>query len=103
MLHCGLLALTALSTTLTGAASAVHVQADSLTGELIARLFAVLSQTATGHLKPLTVGLVFTFTLLTILGAHELGHYFACRHYKIRATLPFFIPAPPLITPFGTF
>ena len=41
--------------------------------------------------------------MLTILGAHELGHYFACRHYGIRATLPFFIPAPPLITPFGTF
>jgi len=32
-----------------------------------------------------------------------LGHYFACRHYGIRATLPFFIPAPPTITPFGTF
>jgi len=45
---------------------------------------------------------LFTFTLLTILGAHELGHYFACRHYGIRATLPFFIPAPPTITLFGT-
>jgi membrane-associated protease RseP (regulator of RpoE activity) len=31
---------------------------------------------------------------LAILTAHEMGHYLACRHYGIRATLPFFIPAP---------
>jgi membrane-associated protease RseP (regulator of RpoE activity) len=70
---------------------------------LFGPILTVLSETGSGNLAPLIKGLVFTFTLLTILGAHELGHYFACRHYGIRATLPFFIPAPPLITPFGTF
>jgi membrane-associated protease RseP (regulator of RpoE activity) len=32
--------------------------------------------------------------LLSILMAHEMGHYIACRHYGVNATLPFFIPAP---------
>lgn len=104
LLHTVLLVTTAISTTLTGAAFAVQVPDDpSLIGSLVAPTFAVLRETATGNLDPLAKGLLFTFTLLTILGAHELGHYFACRHYGIRATLPFFIPAPPTITLFGTF
>lgn len=98
LLHSVLLVTTAICTTLTGAAAAVPAQ-DSLLGPLL----AVLSETTAGNFTPLIKGLVFTFTLLTILGAHELGHYFACRHYGIRATLPFFIPAPPTLTPFGTF
>jgi membrane-associated protease RseP (regulator of RpoE activity) len=47
-------------------------------------------------------GLTFSAALLTILTAHELGHYLACRYYGVRATLPFFIPAPPLFLA-GTF
>lgn len=100
LLHSLLLFITAVSTTLTGAAAAVPPQESS---SLFGPLLAVFTETASGNLAPLVKGLVFTFTLLTILGAHELGHYFACRHYGIRATLPFFIPAPPALTPFGTF
>jgi membrane-associated protease RseP (regulator of RpoE activity) len=48
-------------------------------------------------------GLPFAITLLTILLAHELGHYFACRHHHIHASYPFFIPAPTLIGTFGAF
>ncbi|MEK6285398.1 MAG: site-2 protease family protein [Acidobacteriota bacterium] len=104
LLHTALLVTTAISTTLTGAAFAVQVQDDpTVIGSLLAPVLAVLKETAIGNLDPLLKGLLFTFTLLTILGAHELGHYFACRHYGIRATLPFFIPAPPTITLFGTF
>ena len=40
---------------------------------------------------------------MTILLAHELGHFFACRHHHIRTTYPFFIPAPTLIGTFGAF
>ena len=47
-------------------------------------------------------GLTFSTALLTILLAHEMGHYLACRYYGVRATLPFFIPAPPLFLA-GTF
>jgi membrane-associated protease RseP (regulator of RpoE activity) len=43
-------------------------------------------------------GLWFSATVLTILGCHELGHYFACRYYNVDASLPFFIPVPILLT-----
>ena len=33
-----------------------------------------------------------------ILGAHELGHYLACRYYQVDASLPFFIPMPIVLT-----
>ncbi len=48
-------------------------------------------------------GLPFSLTLMLILLAHEMGHYFACRFYRIEATLPYFIPAPTLIGTLGAF
>lgn len=51
----------------------------------------------------LDYGLKFTLSLLFILTCHEMGHYIACRIYRVDATLPFFIPTPPLIGPAGTF
>jgi membrane-associated protease RseP (regulator of RpoE activity) len=48
-------------------------------------------------------GLPFSFTLLGILLAHELGHYFACRYYHISASYPYFIPAPTIIGTMGAF
>ncbi len=55
------------------------------------------------HPGGLAKGLPFALTLLAILLAHELGHVFACRHHQIRASYPFFIPAPTLIGTFGAF
>jgi membrane-associated protease RseP (regulator of RpoE activity) len=49
----------------------------------------------------LLLGIPFSATLLTILLAHEMGHYLYCRYYGVRATLPFFIPAPTLIGTLG--
>jgi membrane-associated protease RseP (regulator of RpoE activity) len=46
-------------------------------------------------------GVPFAFTLLSILGVHEFGHYFTARHYGARVSLPYFIPAPPPFI-FGT-
>lgn len=46
---------------------------------------------------------MFAASLMGVLGIHELGHTIAARKRKIDATLPFFIPAPPMIFPFGTF
>ena len=45
----------------------------------------------------------FRFTLIGILLAHELGHFFACRYYGISASYPYFIPAPTLIGTLGAF
>ncbi len=39
-------------------------------------------------------GLWFSVPALLILGSHEMGHYVACRYYRIPASLPYFIPAP---------
>ena len=46
-------------------------------------------------------GLRLVTGVLTILLSHEMGHYLACRYYGVAATLPFLIPAPPLLV--GTF
>jgi membrane-associated protease RseP (regulator of RpoE activity) len=53
-------------------------------------------------LEHLLTGWPFALSMMGILFAHEMGHYIACRYYKIPATLPFFIPAPDL-SPLGTF
>ena len=37
-------------------------------------------------------GLWYSATVLLILGAHEMGHYVACRRYQVDATMPYFIP-----------
>jgi len=46
-------------------------------------------------------GLPYSLCMMLILGAHEMGHYLACRYYGVAATLPFFLPGLPLA--FGTF
>ncbi|MGH9945979.1 MAG: site-2 protease family protein [Pyrinomonadaceae bacterium] len=51
----------------------------------------------------LVYGLSFSLSLLFILISHEMGHYVACRIYRVDATLPYFIPTPPMIGPAGTF
>lgn len=45
-------------------------------------------------------GWPFALSLLGILLAHELGHYFMSRYHKTPATLPYFIPFP--FSPLGT-
>ena len=49
-------------------------------------------------------GLWYSGTILAILGCHEMGHYVACRYYRVDASLPFFLPAPlPLTGTLGAF
>ena len=37
-------------------------------------------------------GLWYSGTVLAILGCHEMGHYLACRYYRVDVSLPFFLP-----------
>ena len=51
----------------------------------------------------LGLGATFSLTALTILLAHELGHYVACRRYGLACTLPYFLPVPMGFGTFGAF
>jgi len=46
-------------------------------------------------------GIPFSAALLSILMAHEMGHYVTSRLYRVNVTLPYFIPAPTLIGTLG--
>lgn len=73
--------------------------------ELPFRYFDLIKETVTAlftQTEVLTYGLEFSASLLFILLCHEFGHYIACRIYGVDATLPFFIPTPPLLGPAGT-
>jgi membrane-associated protease RseP (regulator of RpoE activity) len=48
----------------------------------------------------LWTGLSYSVSLMSILLAHELGHYVAARLHRVRASPPFFIPLP--LPPLGT-
>jgi len=42
--------------------------------------------------QELSIGLPYSFALMTILFSHEMGHYLTSRKYKVDVTLPYFIP-----------
>jgi len=99
-LHALLLVATLLSTTVVGAGLARSFAAsrpfdffESLNGYLL----------IWHEPSYLLQGLPFSLTLLTILLAHEFGHYFAARYYLVDVSLPFFIPFPSLIGTLGAF
>lgn len=50
----------------------------------------------------LLIGFPYAIAIMTILLFHECGHYFLSRAHRVDATLPFFIPAPPVIFFIGT-
>ena len=54
----------------------------------------------TAILQSLPSGVPFAASLLSILLAHEFGHYLAARYHNTQVTLPYFIPLP--LSPFGT-
>jgi membrane-associated protease RseP (regulator of RpoE activity) len=113
--HTTLLLLTALTATLSGVMLASTKEPEiaiaqpsklieyiSYLPEYYLKLTGGFIQQAIAQPVLLGHGLMFAGALLAILAAHESGHYIACRRYGVDATLPFFIPAPPLFLA-GTF
>ncbi len=47
--------------------------------------------------------LTFSLPLLTILGSHEMGHYFVAKRYHVRTSFPFLLPSVPPLGTFGAF
>ena len=114
-LHGALFLLTIVTTTLAGmlfvGAPALPPYDPPLTNPLDYVLYIPLGYAHTiievvrlGFTEPrlFAQGATFSASLLAILFSHEMGHYLACRYYKVNATLPFFIPAPPIFLA-GTF
>jgi Zn-dependent protease len=100
-LHGLLLLLTLLTTTIIG----VALQYDfdrNLPIEASSIFFDVYKRVWQNPIE-LLQGLPFSLTLLTILLAHELGHYLAAAYYRVDASLPYFLPAPTVIGTFGAF
>lgn len=90
--HIVLFVLTLVMTTLVGAEHYYGFQSDFSTGPS-----PTLGWTA--YLN----GFWYSLAILGILGAHEFGHYLACRYYGVDASLPYFIPAPLLTGTLGAF
>lgn len=61
-----------------------------------------LSETLLWGLTHIWQGWPFALSIMLILTGHELGHYFAGRHFKVAVTLPYFLPLPMPISPLGT-
>jgi membrane-associated protease RseP (regulator of RpoE activity) len=113
-LHGALFALTIVTTTLAGvmlSATDFTPREPPLSGLLDYLLYIPLTyfyfvvdlvRYALTHPPVLAEGFAFSASLLAILFSHEMGHYFACRQYGVDATLPYFIPAPPIFLA-GTF
>jgi membrane-associated protease RseP (regulator of RpoE activity) len=85
-LHVLLFLLTLASTTLVGAAHYASFMSELGTRPVLQTSRLILN------------GLPYSLTILAILGAHEMGHYLACRYYRINATLPYFLPMPLVLT-----
>ncbi len=55
--------------------------------------------------QPLEIAIIYTVSLLGILGVHELGHIVAAKIHGLKTTWPYFIPGIPIfgIPTFGAF
>jgi membrane-associated protease RseP (regulator of RpoE activity) len=88
-----LFVLTVISTTFVGASHYAAFHLDFGSGPLgLTTIQLILN------------GLWYSASVLAILGAHEFGHYYACRYYEVDASLPYFLPVPlPLTGTMGAF
>jgi membrane-associated protease RseP (regulator of RpoE activity) len=98
-LHVLLFLLTGLTATAAGARFLGHEPFPLLALSLGGFPVPVPAGVIPGELIP---GLIFSVPLLTILLAHELGHYLAALRHRMDVSPPYFIPSP-RINVIGTF
>lgn len=77
LIHIGLFIFTFITTTIAGV--------EWTTGQFPPYEFSLLAK-----------GLPYSISILLIITFHEFGHYFAAKYHKVRATLPYYIPFPPI-------
>lgn len=100
LLACGLFLLTLFTCLAAGRQFAIaYAHGQSVSVDEFVRSLMMLYRNPAA----LLAGWPFAGTLLAILLAHELGHYFACRYHDIHSSYPFFLPAPTLIGTLGAF
>jgi membrane-associated protease RseP (regulator of RpoE activity) len=99
-LHALLLLATLISTTVVGAGFAESFAQNRPVnfGEILYGYLRIWQEPS--YLLP---GVPFSLTLLTILLAHEFGHFLTARYYLVDASLPYFIPFPTIIGTLGAF
>lgn len=97
-----LFAATAFTTTTLGAVWSIAVRTDATTS-LLPWLSPATVRAVWSDPGLLATGLSFSLPTLSILAAHELGHLFTCRYYRINASLPFFLPLPMALGTLGAF
>jgi membrane-associated protease RseP (regulator of RpoE activity) len=76
-LHIGLFFLTFITTTIAGVEWTTNQMGPYSLGTLLR-------------------GLPYSLSILFILTCHEFGHFFAAKYHKVDATLPYYIPFPPI-------
>lgn len=92
--------MTLMTSLATGAQfAAAFARNETFSGDDLFRFYAAIFTAP----RLLLAGVPFALTLLGILLAHELGHWFACRKYGLVASYPYFIPAPTIIGTLGAF
>lgn len=77
LLHIGLFLITFITTTLAGAQW-------------------ISSSAGPYEISFLLKALPYSISILFFISCHEFGHYFAAKVHKVKATLPFYIPFPPI-------